>query len=74
MAAGVESGRARRTVWPSDFAEMVNAGRPQAWSLDVRRQQEEAHDLADAGARHMAQAGQLGLVLDRAGSDQPVEP
>ncbi len=41
--------------------------------LDVRGEQEQVHDLRDPGAADHAQAGQVGVVLHFAGSDQPFE-
>ena len=41
------------------IAAALRPGQEEDGFLNVRRQMQEIHDLADTGLRHMAQAGQL---------------
>ena len=55
-------------------AALGRARQEQNRLLNLRSELQQIHDLRDAGATHVAHAGQVGLVGDLARLDEPVEP
>ena len=56
------------------IAAALGAREEQERLLDVRRELQQVHDLGDAGAAHVAQPGDVGVVGHLAAPDEAVHP
>ena len=74
LSAPVGHGRDGANLTLGDgVAARCGARQEQDFLLGVRRQVQQVHDLRHAGPRHVAEAGQVGVVADCALADEAVE-